>query len=166
MPALSNFQQFKDKITNPVYFRTFMFSKLPAAFFAGLHIEMLNEFTAAISVKQTWFNKNPFGSIYFAILSMTAEVSTGVLCMGAIYKRNPQVSMLVIKSEGLFYKKATGKIIFICNDGDNIYKTVEDAIITGDAKTVTCHSIATNKNGEVVAEFSFTWSFKVKSKRN
>lgn len=164
MPASIHFQSFKDKITNPLLFRTFMLGKLPAAFFAGLRIENLDELTAIISVKQTWFNKNPFGSIYFAILSMAAEVSTGVLCLGAIYKRKPQVSMLVIKSEGMFHKKATGKIMFTCNDGDNIHNIVENAIITGDAKTFVCHSSATNKTGEVVAEFSFTWSFKIKTK--
>jgi hypothetical protein len=141
-----------------------MLSSLPAAFFAGLKIEILDEQKAIISVRQKWFNKNPFHSIYFAVLSMAAEVSTGVLCMAAVYKRKPSVSMLVVKTESSFYKKATGKISFVCEDGDAINKTVEDAITSGEGKTIICKSISKNETGETVAAFYFTWSFKSKAK--
>ncbi len=140
-----------------------MLGNLPAAFFAGLHLERLDESIAVISIKQKWFNKNPFRSIYFAILSMAAEVSTGVLCMGAIYKRAPSVSMLVTKSEGVFHKKATGTILFTCNDGKAVHHVVEDVLTSGDGKTITCYSKGTNEKGEVVAEFYFTWSFKTRA---
>ena len=80
----------------------------------------MNQEHAVVSVKQKWFNKNPFRSIYFAILSMAAEMSTGVLCMGNIYKRKPAVSMLVVEQRGVFHKKATGKILFTCTDGNKI----------------------------------------------
>jgi hypothetical protein len=141
-----------------------MLTSLPAAFFAGLKIEMMDERKTIISIKQKWFNKNPFHSIYFAILSMAAEVSTGVLCMGAIYKCKPSVSMLVVKNESFFYKKATGKISFICEDGEAINKTIEEAVATGEGKTIVCKSIGKNESDETVAEFHFTWSFKSKSK--
>jgi len=139
-----------------------MLGNLPSAFFAGIKIELFDEQQSIISVKQNWFNKNPFRSIYFAILSMTAEVSTGILCMGSIYKRTPPISMLLIKSEGLFYKKAKGKISFTCADGMTINNVAEAAIATNDGKTVICHSIGMNDKGEMVAEFYFTWSLKVK----
>ncbi len=158
-----NFSLFKKQITNPLKFRVFMFTKLPAAFFAGLRVQYLSEEKCIITVKQKWFNKNPFHSIYFAILSMAAEVSTGVLCMGAIYKQRPPLSMLVVKNESSFYKKAAGKISFTCNNGNEIKKTVEEAVATGEGKTVTCLSTGKNEKGETVAEFYFTWSFKAKT---
>ena len=96
------------------------------------------------------------------ILSMPSEVSTGILCMAAVYKRNPPVSMLVVKSEGFYYKKATGKITFTCNNGAAVSEAVERAIASGEASQVTCHTIGANEQGDVVAEFNFTWSFKVK----
>ena len=105
-----------------------MLTKLPSAWFAGLRIEALSEQEAEVSVRQKWFNKNPFRSIYVAILSMPAEVSTGILCMGALYKSNPSVSMLAIGMEGSFTKKATGKILFKCSDGLAINAAVEKAI--------------------------------------
>jgi hypothetical protein len=159
-----HFHSFKKQLTNPFSFLLFMLTSLPSALFAGLRIVSLTEQQAVVSVRYKWFNKNPFRSIYVAVLSMAAEVSTGVLCMGAIYKRNPAVSMLVIKSEGQFYKKATSKILFTCADGTKINDMVENAVTTGESATINCHTIGTNEKGETVAEFYFTWSFKVKKR--
>jgi hypothetical protein len=160
------FNQFRKQIISPIKFRLFLLSKLPAAFFAGLSIEAFDETKTIVAVKQKWLNKNPFGSIYFAVLTMAAEMSTGVLCMANIYKHNPPVSMLVLKTEASFLKKATGKILFTCLNGTDITHVVEDAIATGDGKTITCQSTGRNEAGEIVAEIYCTWSFKAKvSKR-
>jgi hypothetical protein len=45
----------------------------------------------------------------FACLAMAAEMSTGVLAMAHVYKRKPAISMLVVKMEAEYFKKATGK---------------------------------------------------------
>ncbi|HEX8334349.1 MAG TPA: DUF4442 domain-containing protein [Segetibacter sp.] len=158
----SQFEAFKKQITNPVKFRLFMLRKLPSAWFAGLKIESLTQEKAVISVKYSWFNQNPFRSVYVGILSMASEVSTGILCMGALYNRKPAVSMLVVKNEGHYYKKATGRILFTCKDGMAINATVERAIETGESTSINCHTVGTNAVGETVAEFYFTWSFKVR----
>ena len=129
-----------------------------------MNILNIDEHTASVYVKEKWFCKNPFGSIYFAILAMAAEVSTGVLCLGAVYKRNPVVSMLVIKQEGQFYKKAKGKIVFTCNDGLQIMNAIEACISSNESCSVTCHTKGFDENNILVAEFYFTWSFKAKSK--
>jgi hypothetical protein len=139
-----------------------MLRKLPSVWFAGLKIESLTAEQAAISIKYSWFNQNPFRSVYVGILSMASEVSTGILCMGALYTRKPSVSMLVVKNEGHYYKKAVGKIIFTCTDGKAIDEAVERAISTGEGTSINCHTIGTNSDGEMVAEFYFTWSFKAK----
>ena len=140
----------------------FLLAKLPVAFFAGLKVLELSEEVASITVQEKWFNKNPFHSIYFAILAMAAEVSTGILCMSALLRRKKRVSMLVIKNESFFYKKAKGQIIFTCKDGRIIEAAIEETIQTGNGATVTCSSQGTNKAGELIAEFYFTWSFKAK----
>lgn len=155
-----NFHEFKNQLSHPFRFRMFMLAKLPSAYFAGLRIEQLSAEEASVSVHYKWFNKNPFKSIYVAVLSMPSEVSTGILCMGALYKRIPEVSMLVIANEGRYFKKATGKIVFTCKDGAQLNQAVDEAINTGQAVTVNCHTIGTNEQNDVVAEFYFTWSFK------
>jgi hypothetical protein len=161
----TSFSAFKQQISKGLFFSKFLLAKLPSAFFAGLKIEALDETEATVSVKQKWFNKNPFGSIYFAVLSMAAEMSTGVLCMGNTYKRKPSVSILVIEQRGLFHKKATGKILFTCTDGNTISTAVEESTITGNAVTITCYSKGTNSNNEMVAEFWVTWSFKSRNNK-
>jgi len=157
------FYQFKAQVASPLRFKLFMLTQLPAAFFAGLKIALFNEDRCVISIRQKWFNKNPFRSIYFAILQMAAEVSTGVAGFSAVYKRNPAVSMLVVASEAKFYKKATGKILFTCGDVAAVHAIVEKAITTGQPCTITCRSVGTNCAGDVIGEFYFTWSFKAKA---
>jgi hypothetical protein len=162
----THFHGFKKRLASPFAFRLFLLRKLPVAYVCGLRLVKLEPSSAATSVSYSWFNQNPFRSMYFAVMSMAAEVSTGILAMAALYKRNPSVSMLLVKTEGEFYKKAIGKIIFLCEDGEKINAAVEDAVTTGQATTIACKSVGTNEQGEVVASFLFTWSFKARSSRN
>ncbi|MFY7964972.1 MAG: thioesterase [Chitinophagaceae bacterium] len=156
------FHLFKKQITNPFNYALFMLSKLPMGFVSGLKIISLSQQEAAVSVRFKWINQNPFKSIYFAVLSMAAELSTGVLAFAQIYKRKPGVSMLVVKLEAEFYKKAVGKITFTCNDGDKIEAAIEQSINENIGTIVQCTSIGKNIEGEDVARFIFTWSFKAK----
>jgi len=89
-------------------------------------------------------------------------MSTGALALSQIYKRNPPVSMLVVKVESEYFKKATGKTYFTCNDGQLFYNAVEESIATGEGRTIRAKSIGINDKSEVVAEFYITWSFKAK----
>ncbi len=157
-----NFFLFKQQITHPIKYRLFMLGKLPMGFISGLKVVQLEEAGASVAVKFKWVNQNPFRSIYFAVLSMAAELSTGILAFGQIYQRKPGVSMLVVKLDAAFYKKAVGRIVFTCNDGATIMEAIEQAISTGEGVNVPCTSIGTNEQNEVVAQFTFTWSFKAK----
>lgn len=149
---------------HPVKFRMFLFTKLPAAFIAGVRVREVDEKHCVVTVPFKWLSQNPFRSTYFACLSMAAEMSTGALAMAQLYKINPPVSMLVVKVESEYFKKATGRTSFVCEDGALFQQAVEETIATGEARTVRARSVGTNKEGEVVAEFYITWSFKAKSK--
>ena len=150
---------------HPVNFRMFLFTKLPAAYFAGVRVRDIDEKSCRVTVPYKWLSQNPFRSTYFACLSMAAEMSTGSLAMAHLYKMDPPVSMLVVKVESEYFKKATGRSSFLCEDGELFRKAIEETIATGEARTVKARSAGTNKEGEVVAEFYITWSFKVKSKK-
>lgn len=158
-----HFAEFKRLIQHPLRFRLFLLSRLPVAFFAGVRVVSLTEQAAVVRIRQRWFNKNPFRSVYFGMLSMAAEISTGILCMGKVYRQTPGISMLIVKNEGSFYKKATGTILFTCTDGDLVKTAIRKAIETGEGNTVTCRSVGSNEQGETVAEFLFTWSFKART---
>ncbi|MEI9943596.1 MAG: DUF4442 domain-containing protein [Chitinophagaceae bacterium] len=158
-----NIAAFIKLIKHPFKFRMFLFSKLPSAYFAGVRVKEISESRCVVTVPFKWFSQNPFRSTYFACLSMAAEMSTGALAMGYLYKRKPPVSMLVIRVDSEYFKKATGKIFFTCDDGQLFKKAIEETIETGEARTVKAKSTGKNKDGEVVAEFFITWSFKRKA---
>jgi len=153
---------FLNLIRSPLKVKLFLLTNLPSAFFSGLSIPEADESHCVVRVPYRWFTRNPFRSTYFACLSMAAEMSTGVLAMAQIYKRNPPVSMLVVKTEATYFKKATGLTSFVCSDGTAIKAAVGQAIATGEATTIKARSVGTNATGDPIAEFFITWSFKVK----
>lgn len=157
-------EEFIRLMKNPLRFSLFMFTKLPSAYFSGLKIRSMDEGSCTVSIPYRWFSKNPFRSTYFACLSMAAEMSTGALASAHIHKRDPAVSMLVVKMESSFVKKATGITLFTCSEGNEIKKTIEEAILSGEGKTFTATSTGKNGAGETVAEFLITWSFKARKK--
>lgn len=159
----SNFELFAQQMVNPVKFRLFLLAKLPSAYFSGVRIKSIDENKCEVTVPFKWFSQNPFRSTYFACLSMAAEMSTGALALGHLYKRKPAVSMLVVKTDGEYFKKAVDKTTFICENGSQIKQMIEESIATGEPRTIRAKSIGKNKAGELVAEFYITWSFKAKT---
>ena len=161
MPAHAAFQKLVQSRTR---FRLFLLTRLPAAYFAGLQLRSCTGSECSVDVPFRWFTKNPFRSTYFACLAMGAELSTGALCMQYIYGRKPALSMLVTATEARFLKKATGTTRFTCSDGSAIAAAIERAAATGEGQTLAVRSVGRNAAGELIAEFSFTWSFKAKAR--
>lgn len=157
--------KFLKMVTNPVMFNLFMFGKLPMAFMAGLKVKSVSATECSITVPYRWMNQNPFRSTYFAVLSMAAEMSTGMLALMMTQDSKPSVSMLVTHLEADFVKKATGLTTFTCNDGVQINETIEKAILTGEGQSFAATSIGYSASGEVEARFKIEWSFKARMKK-
>jgi len=147
---------------HPIKFRMFLLSKLPSAFLSGVRVKDMDEKHSVVTVPFKWLSQNPFKSTYFACLAMAAEMSTGILAMAHVYKRKPAISMLVVKMEAEYFKKATGKTAFTCDDGEALLETIEGSISSGEGRTFRAKSTGRNANNEIVAEFYITWSFKAK----
>ena len=162
----ANAAAFIKLMKHPLKFRLFLLAKLPSAFFAGVRVKDMNEKQCAVTVPYKWFSQNPFRSTYFACLAMAGEMSTGALGMAYVYKRKPAVSMLVIIVQAEYFKKATGRTTFLCEDGEMFEKAIEEAINTGEPRAVKAKSTGRNEAGEVVAEMVVTWSFKARSGDN
>jgi hypothetical protein len=158
-------QDFIRLVKHPLKFRIFLLMKLPSAFFAGVRIIDVNLQQCSVTVPYKWFSRNPFRSTYFACLAMAAEMSTGALAMAHLHKSVPPVSMLVTGVEGKFFKKASGLTTFLCEDGENIRRAIEEAVSTGEGVVFRARSLGKNIKGEEVAAFFITWSFKVRSSR-
>jgi len=144
------------------HMKLFMLKNLPMAFLAGLQVTEIDQKQASVSVPYKGLNKNPFRSIYFAVLSMAAELATGILAMAAINDFSVPVSMLVFEMKASFQKKARTKITFRCNEGEKIMAAITRSIETGEGQTAEVTSTGYDTEGDVVAEFKFTWTFKPK----
>lgn len=157
--------EFVRLLRSPTRFRLYLLTRIPSAFLSGIRISAADETSCVVTVPFKWFTRNPFRSTYFACLGMAAEMSTGVLAMAAIYKKNPPVSMLVVNIEANFLKKATSLTIFTCVDGPAIRDAIARSASTGEAQIARARSVGTNPGGEIIAEFYITWSFKVKERK-
>lgn len=140
----------------------FLFFKLPSAFLCGVRVQKIDLERCVVTVKHRWINQNPFNSMYFAVQAMAAELSTGALVMYHIKRSNRKISMLVANNKGNFTKKATGRIVFTCQNGHLIEDAVKRTIQTGEGQTFWMKSIGINEKGEQVSEMDFEWSIRVK----
>ena len=145
-------------------FTLFLIRDLPMGFLAGMRVKEITPEQCKVTIPYKYLTKNPFKSMYFACLSMAAEMSTGALGVAATFGQKPSVSMLVGGIEGEFSKKAVGLITFTCKDGHLQFEAVERCKTSGEGESATLLTIGTDEAGDEVARFKFTWSFKARKK--
>ena len=147
-----------------LFFNLYTFFRLPSAWWTGVRVKKVDDSNSEVSVNYSWANQNPFGSIFWAVQGMAAELSTAVFLMLAIRKSNQSVSMLVLSNQTVFKKKAKGLIKFHCNQGDEARRAVKKAISLEDSVILKLKSQGTDVSGDIVSEFEFEWSLKKRSK--
>lgn len=157
--------KFRKLVSSRFRLQLFFLKSLPLAWLVGLRISRFNDNECAVSVPFRYLTKNPFRSVYFACLAMAAELSTGLLCMQWVYKSEPPVSMLITAMNVNYIKKANGRIVFTCLDGEAIREAYNNALRNDIGSMVKICSTGTNETGETVASFDFTWSFKKKGEK-
>ncbi len=150
------------KFYSPSKFNTFMMFKLPSAWLTGVRMKKINETSCTVTVTHRWINQNPFKSLFWAVQGMAAELSTGALVISYAENSNHKISMLIANNNATFTKKATGRITFICTDGEKLKSVIKKAIETKEGQTCWMKSIGTNEEGVQVSEFNFEWTLKVK----
>ena len=148
---------------NQLKYTFFLLFQLPSAFFCGVRLKYLDSLKSIVSINHSWFNKNPFRSIFWAAQGMAAELTTGSLIKNAIKESGVNVSYLVVENKSSFYKKATGKIIFECIQGKELQDLFNSFDKDNNKAIIELKSIGTDSNNIKVSEFSFTWSLKVRS---
>ena len=160
---LNNKQQLLlKKLNSRFLFKLVSIAKLPMALITGLKIEEITHSICKTRVNYSYLNKNPFQSTYFAVQSMAAELSTGALALLYVGGLNSDVSFILIGVKANFLKKAKDKTFFICKEGEAFHNTVKEARRTKLQTIITVSTIGFNNQSEIVSEFEFTWSFKVR----
>ncbi|MBJ04456.1 MAG: thioesterase [Flavobacteriales bacterium] len=131
------------------------------AFISGIRVKKLSKKQSEVTVPYKYINKNPFNSMYFAVEAMAAELSTGALVL--LQSEGQNISTLVLKLDASYYKKATTKIKFICQDGSKVEKAINETLKTGLGTTCILNSKGFDLSNNCVAEFNITWSLKKRS---
>ena len=142
----------------------FLLFKLPSAYLTGVRAKSIDAQKCVIVVKHRWINQNPFKSMFWAVQGMAAELATGALIMMKVQASQKNVSMLVIKNNASFTKKAKGLITFTCDQGNFVDEALEKALTTGDGQTLILNAKGIDLSGDEVASFDFEWSLKLKQK--
>lgn len=138
-------------------------TRLPMAFLAGIRVKALSDDRCVTSVRHRWINQNPFRSMYFAVQSMAAELSTGALLVHHLRESGTDASMLVASYRGFFHKKATGRIRFTCEDGRTILDFLRN--LHDEAGVMELTSKGVDEAGDVVSEYVFTWTIRRRNER-
>jgi len=138
---------------------------LPSAWICGVRVDSEESNKCCVRVKLGFFNKNPFKSLFWAVQGMAAEMPGGLLLQNKIKSSGQNIAMLLVGSSSNFTKKAVGKILFTFEQGELLDELVNQAVKTKEAQTITIKTNGVDEKGDVVSEFSFNWSIKLRSKK-
>jgi Domain of unknown function (DUF4442) len=152
------------KMLSPFLMRLFFLAKLPLALFAGVRLRELDADHAVATVPYGWRSTNPFRSTYFAAQAMAAELATGALAMLAVDQAPRSVALLIVNMTASFEKKATGLTTFTCSGGRALADAVARAAASGEPASAEVEAVGRSADGAVVARFTFTWSFKARTR--
>jgi hypothetical protein len=136
-----------------------MLFKLPAAWLTGVRLTLIDESKCEVKVRFKWINQNPYRSMFWAVQAMAAELTTGMLLTKSIQDSNSDISMLLVSNKSSFFKKAVGKITFVCDEGE-IAKQLINSTIKNTTSKAWFKAKGYDKAGDQVSEFDFEWSCK------
>jgi acyl-coenzyme A thioesterase PaaI-like protein len=155
--------KFRDGFLSPLRQKLFYLKSLPMGLISGIKLIHLDEEKAVSEVPFRWRNKNPFNSMYFAVQSMAAELSTAAPVMLALKGFDENVALIIVELKVDFVKKAQSKTTFTCMEYNKIYNTIAQLKQVEDTATVTVKTTGRDVEGNEVATFYFTWSFRRRS---
>lgn len=155
-------KSFQKQVLNPVIFKAGLVRDLPLAAMTGVKMTKLTRTNCELEVAYKYINKNPFNTTYWAVLGMVAEMASGAMLLMYTNKLKPSVSTFVVATEAKFVKRATGITTFKCDQGLEIAEKVYKTCQTFEGEEIKCYTNAYNEQGEVVAEFTFTWGIKAR----
>lgn len=154
-------EKFYSRANNAFLMWLFLLLKLPGAAFMGVRLKNVDAHIGETKLAYRWRSQNPFKSTYFAAQIAAAELSTGILVLGAIQEQ-PPISMLVTRTSGQFFKKADQTLRFVCKQGAEVTDLIEKAVKTGEGQQITLLSEGFLPDGTLASSFEFEWSVRVK----
>ena len=144
-----------------VRFRFFTVLTMPAAWFAGLRLDNIDDHACCTSLPGGWRTQNPFKTMYWAVQGMGAELATGAVPFAISRSMSEKLRMFVVGTEAKFVKRAKGRIKFTCGEAMKAREAIEESMKTGEPIEIDLRSVGIDDSGEVVSEWIFRWNFLV-----
>ena len=114
----SRASKLRRQVSSSLQLGLYMLGKLPAGLFSGIRVESVDGEACETSVPYRWRTRNPFGTTYFAVLAMAAELSSGAPAMIAVRGAPESVALIIVGMKAEFIKAARGRTTFRCSDWD------------------------------------------------
>ena len=125
---------------------------------SGMKIESLDESGCRVVLEDRFWIRNPFGSVFWAVMGMAAELSTGALVYAYVSETNIKYILTGVKGE--FLKKVKGKSFYFCHSGQEVERQLRALNDPGETFTISLPVTAHDQAGQMVASFEFYWQLK------
>ena len=121
-----------------------------------MRIKHLDSDGCTVTIRHRWLVQNPFRSMFWAVMGMGAEMSTGALLLYLTSINQNPYRFILVSQEGRFQAKARGRISFACQDGEEIAQLLVN-LQPAQSVPITLSAEARNGNDDLLATFTFTW---------
>ena len=152
-----------DKLKSTLWLRFFTLVKIPLIAYLKPSIIELDSNKCIVKFPLFRRSKNHLNSMYFGALCAGADCAGGVIALDQIAKSKKNVSFVFKDFQAEFLKRAEGDVHFICEQGPEIRKAVNETIETGqrvnvlmDVKAI----VPSKSKTEPAALFKLTLSLK------
>jgi len=150
------------KLRLPGAMALFQWRSMPLGAFAGLRVERLDGDACVVRMPGGWRTRNPFKSTYWAAQGMAGEMSTGLFGFLMTQAAPQKVRMILSDVEGSFSRRCLTASRYVCEDGAKARAAIEETLLSNESVPCVMRAVGFDLEGEVISEWSFTWSFRAK----
>lgn len=150
-----------ENLVHTLQMRAFGILKVPLLFIASPRVVRIDDQTCEVMIPFRKVVKNHLGSMYFGALAIGADTCVGYLAFDKIKKSKKNVQLVFKDFKANFIRRSEGHTLFICDEGELIQKSIDQAALTGERINQTIRARA-EALGEKVADFELTLSLKIK----
>jgi hypothetical protein len=151
-------QQLIRNFTTPWKLRLWMARHLPMGLLSGMYIRELDQEGCEVVLRDRWWIRNPYGSVFWAVMGMAAELSTGALVYA--FCQGSGVRFILVGMEGQFFKKVKGKSYYFCQTGSEVLRILDQLSNPNETSEVILPVTARDEAGQLLAEFKFRWQLR------
>lgn len=148
-----------DSCMKRIPMRAMFMMKMPMAAVAGLRIDHVSSEQTIVTVPGGWRTQNPFGTMYWAVQGMAAELATGIVPNCLARSMPMKLRMFVVGTEATFGRKAYGRCTFTCTDTHKVMDAIQQSLDTGESVNCDLTAVGTDGEGETISDWVFRWNF-------